>query len=330
MRLNEAFFHTSTETAVERPTAGPRTFRRSYFRQAGWRHWVGLIGLFTLGCGSAGDARLLGSGTVEAVEVLIQPMLTARVLEVRVDEGDTVRAGDTLAVLDVEGLVLERQHMAAQFEELRAQEALLEAQAAPLRVELANLREKLRRTEALMAENVVARQQIDDLRAQVEATEKQIRAIEANRALLAARRQTLAAGLQALDYQIRQGVVTAPIDGVVLVRYVQVGEVVSPQRALLKLADLRRVWVRVYLTSRDLETIRLGMPLELQVEGAPRPRYTGRVVWISPQAEFTPKSVQTREARATLVYAVKIELENPTGELKIGMPADALRPAVPR
>jgi HlyD family secretion protein len=91
---------------------------------------------------------------------------------------------------------------------------------------------------------------------------------------------------------------------------------------LLTLADLSRLWVRVYVSEQDLGRVRLGEAAVVRVDAYPARTFTGRVSWISPKAEFTPKNVQTREARADLVYAVKVDLANPRGELKIGMPAD--------
>jgi len=118
-------------------------------------------------------------------------------------------------------------------------------------------------------------------------------------------------------------VLRAPFDGVILVRQAELGEVVTAGRPIITLADLAHLWLRVYVPETDLGKVHWGQDVEVRTDTYPGKIYHGRVSFISSQAEFTPKSVQTEKERVTLVYRVKIDLDNPNFELKPGMPADA-------
>jgi len=120
----------------------------------------------------------------------------------------------------------------------------------------------------------------------------------------------------------------SPVAGVVAVRLAEVGEVVSSGKPVLRIAELGRPWVRAYLNEADLPRVRLGQPAEVRVDGLPGKVLAGRLAFISPDAEFTPKTVETRALRVDLVYRVKIEVENRDGVLKLGQPADVLLKAV--
>jgi len=135
--------------------------------------------------------------------------------------------------------------------------------------------------------------------------------------------EKLAASLAVFDRQIRDGVLLSPENGVVLVRALEPGEIALPNRPALRIADLSRLDLRVYLEAEDLGRVRIGEKVPVLVDALGGKEVEGKVVWVSPEAEFTPKNVQTRNARAQLVYAVKIEVENADGILAIGMPAEA-------
>jgi HlyD family secretion protein len=122
--------------------------------------------------------------------------------------------------------------------------------------------------------------------------------------------------------RLRYTVLRAPFDGVVLVRQAELGEVVSPGTPIVTLADLDHLWVRVYVPETDLGKVKLGQVVNVHTDSFPDKTYAGRVSFISSEAEFTPKSVQTEKERVTLVYRLKVDMDNPRHELKPGMPAD--------
>lgn len=131
---------------------------------------------------------------------------------------------------------------------------------------------------------------------------------------------TLNTAMEQLDSQLKKCAITAPVGGTVLVKYAQPGELAAPGKALFKLADTRNMFLRAYVTGDQLSTLKLGQNLEVAADSGPEGSrlYQGRLAWISSRSEFTPKTIQTRNERANLVYAVKVAVEN-DGFLKIGM-----------
>ncbi|MCI0495071.1 efflux RND transporter periplasmic adaptor subunit, partial [candidate division KSB1 bacterium] len=126
------------------------------------------------------------------------------------------------------------------------------------------------------------------------------------------------------ESQMRDARIPSPIEGTVTEKYVEQGEIARPGGPVVSLADLQNMWIKIYFKETELGKIKLNGNADIQISSYPDRTFAGRIAWISPKAEFTPKNVQTKDARADLVYAVKIEVKNPEGILKIGMPADVV------
>jgi len=283
-----------------------------------------LAGLFLCAVLSAcgNDTKLANpSGTLEATEVDLSPLLTAKILEVRADEGDTVAKGGTLLVLDTDLLQKKRTQTAAQNDVLAAQtrEARQALRQSERKLELAST--TLKRSKTLHEQGSVTQQQVDDLSAQRDVASSQVEAARDRLTQLDAQRRELEAALAVMDRQIADGVILAPIDGTILVRAAEPGEVGRTGALALRMANLSQLELRVYLEEPELDRVRLGETLPVLVDALDAKELRGRVSWIASQAEFTPKNAQTAKARAQLVYAVKLTVENPDGRLHIGMPA---------
>lgn len=264
------------------------------------------------------------SGTLEATVVDVAPLIEGRVLEVRADEGDTLSRGDTLIVLDTDVIELERERAAAKRGTVRAQHA-----QARVLLKLAERRRglaetTLSRTEALVEQGSATRQQLDEATTQRDVAGDEVASARDQLAVLEALDKELVAALAIYDRQIKEGVVTAPIDGTVLVKNLEKGEIAAPGTPGLRLADLSSLELRVYLEAPDLDRVELGRSLNVVVDAMPGETIEGTVSWISSVAEFTPKNVQTRNARAQLVYAVKLRVPNPERRLHVGMPAEVV------
>jgi len=266
------------------------------------------------------------AGTFETTIVDVAPVIAGRALVVQPDEGAAVAAGDTLIVRDTELLALQRAETAARRASLEAQRRTADADLAQARRRLDLVETTLARTTELLGLGSATQQQVDDLTAERDVTRS---AIEAARGRLAAYDAELAhldAALAVLARQLRDGVVLAPVGGVVLTRALEPGEVAAPGRMALRLADLAELELRIYLETGDLDRVRLGDTLPVVVDALPGQHCEGRVSWISEEAEFTPKNAQTRNARAQLVYAVKLRVANPERRLHVGMPAEVVLP----
>ncbi len=287
------------------------------------------------------------SGNIEAHESLVSFKVTGRIIDLPVDEGMTMKCGELLARLDSadyrQQVDIDRATARVRDQQLTlglagsreqdieaAHESVIDAQA-----DLDQQQKDYSRYEMLAQKGEIAAQTRDNAAIAVtraEATlarQKQIYSelVEGTRKEeLAVDRSQVREARQELDMaRIRLGytVLRAPFDGVVLVREAELGEVVSPGTPIITLANLHDIWLRVYVPETDLGKIRWGQPADIRTDTFPGKVYHGRIAVIASDAEFTPKSVQTEEERVTLVYEVRIDVDNPNEELKPGMPADA-------
>lgn len=303
---------------------------------------------------SAGDTeRIELSGTVEGREVDLAFQVSGRIAGLRVDEGNAVAAGQLVAELDARDYELALRNASAQMEAARAALAALqagtrvqelrvaEAQLARAQADLDYARVEFKRIADLVSRKLAPQDQLDQAQqrqnialAGVEQARQNLALlregprpedIDQAAATLRARQAAVEIARRQLDYtQLR-----SPVAGVVSVRLAEAGEVVSPGKVVLRIAELARPWVRVYLNEADLTRVRLGQPAEVRVDGLPGKILNGRLAFISPDAEFTPKTVETRALRVDLVYRVKVEVDNPDGALKLGQPADVVLKAAP-
>jgi HlyD family secretion protein len=273
------------------------------------------------GCGGKKPPGFAGSGTLEATEVTVAAQTTGQILRLSKDEGDAVAAGDTLARIDVEKLVLQRRQLLASIDEIRAGRKPVAEAVRQAADNLENIEKSYKRISALFEQGTATQQQYDDASTKYRVARSQLESAKAQDATLDAREATVRASIALLDRQIRDGVVTAPLSGVVTEKYVEAGEVVPAGGAVFKIADTRSFWIKVYVSEKDLGLFTVGSAAEVRVDAHPEP-LAGEVSWVSPEAEFTPKNVETKDARAELVYAVKVSIKSPPGVLKIGMPAE--------
>jgi HlyD family secretion protein len=306
-----------------------------------------LILLGAVGCRKAIDnGTIHASGHIEATEIRLAAKVGGRLLDSPLEEGDTITAGELVAQLET----VDAEHQLAQAR------ANAEAADAQLRLLLAGSRaEDLRRAEDQMAqaqaELDAARRDLDRLSGLADrgsateksrddaATRKEIaeRAVAAARAQLdklvagprrqeieaaRAQRASAEAMVAAVEQQIIDATVLAPSDGVVTTRIAEPGEVLPPGAIIAVLTDLARPWLTVWIDEPSLSRVTLSQSVTVRVDGCEQ-SFEGTVSFISPVAEFTPKNVQTPDERAKLVFRVKVQLANPDGVFKPGMPADA-------
>ncbi|HOW63641.1 MAG TPA: efflux RND transporter periplasmic adaptor subunit [Candidatus Contendobacter sp.] len=301
----------------------------------------------------AGDPeRIELSGTVEAREVDLAFQVGGRIAELAVDEGDAVQAKQRVATLDARDYELALRAATAQMDAAQAALAALragtriqelrvaEAQLAKAQADLDYARVEFKRIAELVARKLAPQEQLDQLQqrqnvalAGVEQARQMLallregpRQEEIDRA--AAELRARQAAVETARQQLAYVQLHSPVTGVVSVRLVETGEVVAAGKPVLRVAELSQPWVRAYLNEADLPRVRLGQPAEVRVDGLPGKVWPGRLAFIAPDAEFTPKTVETRALRVDLVYRVKIEVENPSGALKLGQPADVLLKAI--
>ena len=278
-------------------------------------------------CGT--EAEFDAQGTFEATEVVVSSEATGRILNFEVEEGMAVEANQMVGAIDSVQLHLQRKQLVAQQSALLGSRPDVKKQVAALREQIAKQNEELRRVENMLKDGAATQKQKDDIEAQIKILERQLDAtlstLDKNTSTINNNSAALEAQIAALDDRISKCRVISPIGGTVLVKYAEAGELASVGKPLMKIADLDNIYLRAYFTSDQLAKVNLGDEVKVVADfgGEERYDYTGRVAWISSESEFTPKTIQTKDSRANLVYAVKIAVEN-DGRLKIGLAGEVV------
>lgn len=279
-----------------------------------------VIGLTACNGKSGFDA----SGSFEATEITVSAEGTGRILCFDVAEGMAVEAGEIVGTIDSLQLHLQRQQLKAQQAALLKSRPDVQTQAASLREQIAKQKTERLRVQNLLKEGAATQKQADDIDAQIRILESQLSAtlstLGNNTATINENAAALDAQIAALEDRIAKCGIVAPESGTVLVKYAEAGEITAAGRPLFKMADLNDMYLRAYFTSDQLSSLKLGDKVTVTADfgGKERYAYEGRIAWIASESEFTPKTVQTKNSRANLVYAVKIAVKN-DGRLKIGL-----------
>ncbi|HMK80392.1 MAG TPA: efflux RND transporter periplasmic adaptor subunit [Xanthobacteraceae bacterium] len=301
----------------------------AYSYNGALRTWLG---------GSTEAAIILVSGNIEAHQSILGfKTVQSRIVELPFDEGQWVKAGTLISRLDDadyrQQVAVAEAALEVQQRQLRAAEQNLIAAGKTVESDAADLEYKkaeFERANTLMQKGVGTVEARDQtysaLRQSIAANERDQalqraaeRQVELARASIENAKQSLRLAQIILDYTV----LYAPFDGVITVRQAELGEIMAPGTPVATLADLDHVWLRAYINETDIGKVRLGQSAVVSTDTYPGKTYHGRVSFISSNAEFTPKSVETHAERVTLVYRVKIDIDNPTHELVAGMPADA-------
>ena len=278
-------------------------------------------------CGT--EAEFDAQGTFEATEVVVSSEATGRILDFEVEEGMAVEANQMVGAIDSVQLHLQRKQLVAQQSALLGSRPDVKKQVAALREQIAKQNEELRRVENMLKDGAATKKQKDDIEAQIKILERQLDAtlstLDKNTSTINNNSAALEAQIAALDDRISKCRVISPVGGTVLVKYAEAGELATVGKPLIKIADLDNIYLRAYFTSDQLAKVNLGDEVKVVADfgGEERYDYTGRVAWISSESEFTPKTIQIKDSRANLVYAVKIAVEN-DGRLKIGLACEVV------
>ena len=287
------------------------------------------------------------SGTIEATNITISSKTTGNILTINFPEGAKVNAGDTIIIIDHELLGIQLQQAIAGKD---AAEAQLNLMLAGARVEDINQAEQnlnqakvnyqtaerdKERMQSLYNSNSITKKQYEDAVARYDLMSAQYKAAQENfnKVQKIFRKEEIDqaranfnkanAGVELLKKNIRDCYVTSPINGFITKSFVERGESVTPMSSLFKLSDLDDVKLVIYVSTEELSYVKLGQEAEVTIDAFKDKVYKGNVTYISPEAEFTPKNIQTKDERTKLVFAVKITIPNKDYELKSGMPADA-------
>lgn len=306
---------------------------------------IGFLTLLLLLTACAKKDDFDASGNFEADEVIVSAQQNGELISYAVQEGQNLKAGAQVGRLDVRSVELQKEQVEASIATLKEktvdsddQSELVRRQLAVQESQLAQqLRERIR-TQNLVKADAATRKQLDDINAAIDQQKKQIEVTRQqlklntytintqNRSILS-EKSPLEKNAAQIQEQINKGKIVNPVSGTVLVNYALLGEMQVMGKPLYKIADISTLDLKAYITGVQLSQIRLGQQVKVRIDQGEKQyrNYTGTITWISGKSEFSPKTIQTKDERANLVYAVKIRVKN-DGYLKIGMYGEAIWP----
>jgi HlyD family secretion protein len=303
---------------------------------------------FFLGCALSNDGIVESTGTIEATQIDIRSEVGGQILKLNADEGNRVQPGDILAAIDHEKLDYELKNAQGKVRELdarlsllktgfrpeevqKAKEALLEAEIQLQDAQRENTRIQRLYQDKVVADNIKdtaetayksALKRYERAKQDYEIFKDGYRSEDIAAAL--ALKESATAAVNLIERKVRDATIQSPARGIISERYVEPGELVSPGSILFSIIDLQDIWIMAYVSEKNLGKIKVGQAGAVSVDSFPGRQFPGTVIHISPEAEFTPKNIQTKEERVKLVYGVKVQIKNDEELLKPGMPADVV------
>lgn len=272
--------------------------------------------------GGSGDYD--ASGVFETTEVTVSARGTGEIMRFDIEEGHQVEAGQAVGYIDTIQLHLKKEELLGSLMATDSRRYNVSRQIASLRQEIATQKRERLRYENLVREKAANQKQLDDINSGLAVLEKrlaaQVETLENSNRSVSGEVLMLEARIAQIEDQIAKCVITSPVRGTVLSKYAEQGELAAQGRSLFKVGDLSDMYLRVYITAPQLTTLKVGQQVKVYADEDEdgRREYMGTVSWISDKAEFTPKTIQTRDERANLVYAVKVAVKN-DGYIKKGM-----------
>ena len=264
------------------------------------------------------------TGTFEATEVIVSAEASGKLIHFRADEGVQLTCGEEVGLIDTVQLHLQKMQLLANRKSVDTQRPDIGKQIAATRQQIAKAEQEKSRVERLLQSNAANRKQWDDWNAEIALLNKQLEAqlstLQKSTASLNEQSVSVAIQVAQVEDKLQKSRIISPISGTVLAKYAEAGELASVGKPLFKIADVENMYLRAYITSKQLAEVKLGQQVALYADfgDGERKPFEGTVTWISDKAEFTPKTILTDDERANQVYAIKIAFRN-DGTAKIGM-----------
>ena len=264
------------------------------------------------------------SGIFETTEIIVSAEANGKIMQFNLEEGQILESGKQIGYIDTTQLYLKKMQLLTSVKSVKSRYTDVPRQIAAIKQQIATQKSELKRFENLVKSNAGNQKQVDDINAQILVLEKQLAAqtelLENSNKGISEESTGLDIQVAQLNDQLQKSIITSPIKGTVLSKYAEKGELASQGRALFKVADIDNMFLRAYITASQLTQLKIGQSVKVFADFGEKDmkEYEGIITWISDKAEFTPKTIQTRDERANQVYAVKIAVKN-DGFLKKGM-----------
>ncbi len=281
------------------------------------------LSLILFECGN-GNGKFDASGTFESEEIIISAEAMGKIVQFNVEEGARLTQNQVVGVIDTLQLYLKKKQLEASVKAILSKQPDVAAQLAAIQEQIKTAETERRRIENLVKSNAAATKQLDDVNAQIDLLNKQFNATKSSLMVtkqgLQSETYPLQIQIEQINDQLNKSKIINPVEGTVLTRFTKQNEVTTTGKALYKIADLSTMTLRAYVNGDQLEQIKLRQKVKVYVDKGEgdQKEMQGEIYWVSSKAEFTPKTIQTKDERANLVYAIKVKVIN-DGYLKIGM-----------
>ena len=279
--------------------------------------------LLLTACGK-GNGDYDASGVFETTEVIVSAEANGKIMQLNFIEGQQVEQGKPLGYIDTVQLYLKKMQLLTNTSAVKSGRVDVPRQIAAIKQQIATQKNEQKRFENLVKANAANQKQLDDINAQILVLERQLTAqtelLEDSNKNISEQSSGLGVQVAQINDQIQKSIISSPINGTILSKYAEQGELATQGRALFKVADIEHMFLRAYITASQLTHVKIGQAVKVYADFGEKEmkEYSGTITWISDKSEFTPKTIQTRDERANLVYAVKVAVKN-DGYLKYGM-----------
>ena len=287
-------------------------------------HFITILSFTALTLSSCGpdSNRADGYGNFEATEITISAESNGKLLLFNVEEGQELKAKTLVGYIDTLTFALKREQLVVTKEVIASKSRGVLSQIDVLKARLETAETNKKRTEILIKDSAGTQKQLDDINGEIAVIKQQIRSVEIQNAPVVNELRNIDVQIRQVEDQIEKSKIINPVNGTVLAKYMEPNEVTTFGKPLYKSADLSTMQLRVFISETQLSNIKIGQEVHVRIDSDEDMKaYPGTITWISSEAEFTPKIIQTKEERVALVYAVKISVKN-DGSLKIGMPGE--------
>lgn len=284
--------------------------------------FIGATLILAASC-TGGKTKSDAYGNFEATEYIISSETSGKIVAMTINEGDEVSNSQPFGLVDTTVLSIKKLQLTTTYKKLDAQTSQIGTSLEIYKTQKSVAEREFERVKKMMADNAATQKQYDDIEGQIQILERQINNSRAQYANIEADKTNLDSKVKELDDQLKRSILISPINGVVLEKYVEQGELTSAGKAVIKVANLKEMILRAYISGDQLPHVKIGQKVKVLIDNDSKTNseLEGTVSWISSTSEFTPKIIQTKEERVNLVYAIKIIVPN-SGEIKIGMPGE--------
>ena len=279
--------------------------------------------LLLTACGK-GNGGYDASGVFETTEVIVSAEANGKIMQLNFIEGQQVEQGKPIGYIDTVQLYLKKMQLLTNTSAVKSGRVDIPRQIAAIKQQIATQKNEQKRFTNLVKANAANQKQLDDINAQILVLERQLTAqtelLENSNKNISEQSSGLGVQVAQINDQIQKSIISSPINGTILSKYAEQGELATQGRALFKVADIEHMFLRAYITASQLTQVKIGQVVKVYADFGEKEmkEYSGTITWISDKSEFTPKTIQTRDERANLVYAVKVAVKN-DGYLKYGM-----------